>query len=128
MFKRINATVLFVHNLEPCLRFYRDTLDFKLTFSDGASHAFKLEDQDFVLLTVDAAADMISAAAVGLEPVQGQRVLLCAGVDDVDAVYQALTAKGVTFIKPPKDQVWGRRTAYFADPEGHLWELYQMLD
>ena len=128
MFKRVNATVLVVHNLEPCLRFYRDILGFELTFSDEVSDAFKLEDQDFVLLTVGAAAKMISAAEVGLEPVHGQRVLLCAGVDDVDAVYQALTTKGVTFIKPPKDQAWGRRTTYFADPEGHLWELYQMLD
>jgi len=55
-------------------------------------------------------------------------VLLCAGVDDVDAEYAALTAKGLKFIKPPVDQPWGRRTAYFADPEGNLWELFHMLD
>ncbi|MBN8640152.1 MAG: VOC family protein [Anaerolineae bacterium] len=128
MFKRVNATVLFVQDLDKCLRFYRDTLGFAHTFSDDVSHAFRLDDQDFVVLTVDAAAAMITPEAVGVSATGGHRVLLCAGVDDVDAVYQALTAQGIAFIKPPQDQAWGRRTAYFADPEGNLWELYQMLE
>jgi uncharacterized glyoxalase superfamily protein PhnB len=53
--------------------------------------------------------------------------MLCADVADVDAVYQTLTAKGVAFIKPPIDQDWGWRTAYFADPEGNIWELRQAI-
>jgi catechol 2,3-dioxygenase-like lactoylglutathione lyase family enzyme len=40
-------------------------------------------------------------------------------VDDVDAAYQALKAKGVNFISEPKDQFWGGRTAEFADPDGN---------
>src|SRR5947209_613911 len=53
------------------------------------------------------------------------RVLLAAGVEDVDAAYQTLSAKGVRFLRPPTDQPWGLRTAYFADPEGNLWEINQ---
>jgi len=52
---------------------------------------------------------------------------LCAGVENVDAVHAALEAKGVAFIRPPINQPWGRRTAYFADPEGNLWEIFQNL-
>ena len=45
------------------------------------------------------------------------RSLLAAEVDDVDATYEALKAKGVTLLRPPTDQPWALRTAHFADPE-----------
>ena len=54
-------------------------------------------------------------------------MLLAAGVEDVDAAYEALKAKGVTFLRPPTNQPWGLRTAYFADPEGNLWEINQPI-
>ena len=54
--------------------------------------------------------------------------LLAAGVEDVDAAYETLSARGVRFLRPPIDQPWGLRTAYFADPEGNLWEINQSID
>ncbi len=128
MIRGISATVLFVHDLERCVKFYRDILGFEITFSDDVSFGFRLEGQDFLLLTLDAAAQMVGDEALEPRDVAGHRVLLCAGVGDVDATYQALMAKGLAFIKPPIDQAWGRRTAYFADPEGNLWELWQSLE
>lgn len=55
-------------------------------------------------------------------------MLLAAGVEDVDAAYQELLAKGVTFLRPPTNQSWGLRTAHFADPEGNLWEINQSIE
>src|ERR1700690_2364191 len=127
MIRKIDAAVLFVQDRAKCMMFYRDTLGLQVTFSDSNSVAFRLEDQDFVLLDISAAAQMISEEALSLHKEAGHRVLLCAGVEDVDAVYKALTAKGVAFIKPPISQPWGRRTAYFADPEGNLWEIWHSL-
>ena len=49
-------------------------------------------------------------------------------VTNVDAAYQALSAKGVRFLRPPTDQPWGLRTAYFADPEGNLWEINHSIE
>lgn len=46
---------------------------------------------------------------------------------DIDADVVALKAKGVTFIKEAQTQPWGQRTAYFTDPDGHIWELQQWL-
>ena len=119
--------VLFVDDLDKCVRFYRDTLGFEPTFSDSVSAAFRLEDQDFVVLKLSAAADMVGEETLALHQGAGRRTLLCADAGDIDALYESLTAKGLTFLKPPVDKPWGRRTAYFADPEGNLWELYQML-
>jgi uncharacterized glyoxalase superfamily protein PhnB len=49
-------------------------------------------------------------------------------VEDVDGTYAELTAKGVTFVQLPTDKPWGLRMAYFADPEGNLWEITQEMD
>lgn len=46
---------------------------------------------------------------------------------NIDADYAALKAKGVPFITEPTTQAWGQRTAYFKDPDGHIWELQQWL-
>lgn len=123
----ISAAVLFVQDLNKCMTFYRDVLGVPMTFNDDVSFAFKMGEQDFVLLKISAAVEMITEEAVAPNQAGGHRVLLCAGVEDVDAVYKSLTAKGLTFIKPPVSQAWGRRTAYFADPEGNLWELWHSL-
>jgi len=125
---KLTATVLFVHDLDQCKRFYEDMLGLENPYADDNSAAYRIEDHDFVLLKVPAAVRMITAAAVAPESAAGHRTLLCLGVENVDATYQALAAKGLAFLKPPQDQAWGRRTAYFADPEGNLWELWHPLD
>lgn len=124
MIRKIDAVVLFVEDLKTCMVFYRDKLGLLNTFNDDVSSAFRLEEQDFVLLERAAAIKMIGEEALSFHNQTSHRVLLCVGVENVDNTYAELTAKGVTFIKPPVSQAWGRRTAYFADPEGNLWELW----
>ena len=58
-------------------------------------------------------------------PATPSRSLVAASVDDVDAMYADLMAKGVRVLRPPTDQPWGLRTAYFCDPEGNFWEIHQ---
>lgn len=43
--------------------------------------------------------------------------------DLVDTTIDAARAAGAHITKEPEDAVWGGRSAYFADPEGHLWEV-----
>lgn len=127
MFNRVSAAVLIVEDLEQCMVFYRDAVGLQVVFTDSDSVAFRMQDQDFALLKVAAAADMISEAAVSANKEAGRRVLLCADVENADAAYTTLTSQGVQFIKPPISQPWGFRTAYFADPEGNLWEIRQTI-
>ncbi len=128
MIHRIDATVLFVRDLARCTTFYRDTLGLQVTNSDPNSLTFQMENQYLLLLEVSAAADLIRSEVNALSIEGGPRVLLAAGVEDVDAAYELLVAKGVTFLRPPTNQPWGLRTAHFADPEGNLWEINQSLE
>ena len=128
MFRSIIATVLFVQDLARCLTFYRDTLGLQVQQSDPDSVSFHMENVYFLLLDVSAAARLISEEANELMIEGGPRMLLAAGVEDVDAAYEALKAKGVTFLRPPTNQPWGLRTAHFADPEGNIWEINQSIE
>ena len=127
MFHRIAATVLFVKDVATCLTFYRDTLGLQVTESTPELASFQMENVYFLLLEVSAAAHMISEEELELKIEGGPRGLLAAGVEDVDAAYEALVARGVTFLRPPTNQPWGLRTAHFADPEGNLWEINQSI-
>jgi uncharacterized protein len=42
---------------------------------------------------------------------------------EVDAVHASAVAAGATPLKPPQDTPWGGYVGYFADPDGHLWEV-----
>ncbi|MFN8375959.1 MAG: VOC family protein [Anaerolineae bacterium] len=127
MLRKVSANVLFVEDLERAMKFYRDILGLTVVFSDDVSYAFKMEGQDFALVKVSAGVEMLNETVLSQPPGAAHRVMLCADVENLDAVYNTLTAKGVEFIKPPKDQAWGWRTAYFADPEGNLWEFRQAI-
>jgi catechol 2,3-dioxygenase-like lactoylglutathione lyase family enzyme len=43
--------------------------------------------------------------------------------EEVDAVLDEARAAGATIPKPAEDASWGGYTGYFADPDGHLWEV-----
>jgi uncharacterized glyoxalase superfamily protein PhnB len=64
-----------------------------------------------------------SPADVDHEPARARSVIATL-VEDVDAVYKELRAKGVEFIPAPEDRSWGVRTAHLKDPEGNVWELH----
>ena len=58
----------------------------------------------------------------------GARVLLTIKEADVDAICSSLEGLGVMLLNGPIDRPWGRRTAAFADPSSHVWEVAQELN
>ena len=53
-------------------------------------------------------------------------VALAYNVEDepsVEKVLQAAEAAGGNIVKPAHRAFWGGYTGYFADPDGHLWEV-----
>jgi uncharacterized protein len=43
--------------------------------------------------------------------------------DDVEQVLAEAVAAGATLAKPATKAEWGGTSGYFADPDGHLWEV-----
>ncbi len=129
MIHKLEAMVLFVQDLDRCTAFYRDTFKLQYQGRDADSASFLLQVGLYlILLSPEGVADLLGTQVNDLSMKVGPRGLLAAGVADVDAAYEELKAKGVTFVRPPTDQRWGLRTAHFADPEGNLWEINQSIE
>jgi catechol 2,3-dioxygenase-like lactoylglutathione lyase family enzyme len=116
------AVTLFVEDLDAARRFYQDVFELPIHYEDSNSAVFKFGDTMINLLKTGAAHELIAPAVVA-PPESGQRFQFTVGVDDVDALCDVLTAKGVGLLNGPMDRPWGIRTASFQDPGGHIWEI-----
>jgi catechol 2,3-dioxygenase-like lactoylglutathione lyase family enzyme len=124
--KSIDFITLFTENLEQSKAFYQDVFGLRLIFEDENSAVFRFANTGINLLRTGAAGELIRPAAVASRDV-GARLVFTIGVDDVDAVCAELAAHGVDLLNGPVNRPWGVRTASFADPGGHIWEIAQEL-
>jgi lactoylglutathione lyase len=123
-FQDVGAIILFVADLEQTKAFYHDVLGLGVEFEDDDSVGFKLDGLAFIALQVDRARDQLQGEPTAT-PHAGATAFLTTFSDDVDALHASLADRGISFFQPPTDQPWGMRTAYFKDPDGHVWEIAQ---
>jgi catechol 2,3-dioxygenase-like lactoylglutathione lyase family enzyme len=102
--------------------FYQDVFDVPVLFEDENSAAFEFENMVVNLLALRAAHELIDPATVA-DQEAGSRFQLTIWVEDADAVCSELAGRGVSLVNGPMDREWGMRTAAFADPDGHIWEV-----
>lgn len=118
----ISAITLFVEDLATTRQFYLDVFALPVHYQDDVSCVFDFDGTLVNLLQATEAPDLIEPARVA-SPDAGARLQFTITVDDVNAVCDRLTGRGVTLLNGPIDRPWGVRTACFADPAGHLWEI-----
>ena len=118
----LGAITLFVEDLDETKRFYQEVFGLPVHFEDDASAVFKFGDTLINLLQSTAAVELIEPASVASAEA-GARLQLTIEVDDVDAMCEELTRRGVHLLNGPMDRPWGVRTASFRDPGGHIWEI-----
>lgn len=46
-----------------------------------------------------------------------------AAPEDVDAAFAAALSAGAAALKQPQEAEWGGYSGYYADPDGHVWEV-----
>ena len=120
--KSVGAITMFVADRDRAKSFYERVFDAESVFEDDQSAAFKFDNMIVNLLAASEAPDLIGPASVA-GPDAGSRLQLTIGVNDVDAVCDELARRGVELLNGPVDRPWGMRTAAFADPDGHIWEV-----
>ena len=124
--KSVGAITLFVEDPRRSQSFYEDVFELSAVYEDDNSAAFKFENMIVNLLRTPAAHGLIDPAVVASRE-SGSRFQLSIWVDDADAVCAELATRGVELLNGPMNREWGMRTASFADPDGHIWELAQQL-
>lgn len=120
----IFAVTLFVEDLLAAKSFYQRVFDLPVVYEDeeGNSAVFKFGGTLINLLNISEADELVAPAQVASREA-GARAVLTLQVEDVDATCAELIRRGVTLLNGPMDRPWGIRTASFADPGGHIWEI-----
>jgi uncharacterized protein len=122
---KISIITLGVRDFHRALRFYRDGLGFPThNYKDGDDIVFfRLEGSWLALYPWDKLAEDASVEPAG----SGFRgVTLAHNVKtkaEVDRVVELAVSAGGRLVKKPQDVFWGGYSGYFADPDGHLWEV-----
>ena len=118
----IAAITLFFEDLGAARTFYAEVFGLPAVFEDENSTVFRFGDTLVNLLRASEAPELVAPAPVA-PPGSGVRFQFTLGVEDVDAMCEELTRRGVTILNCPVDRPWGVRTASFRDPGGHVLEI-----
>jgi predicted lactoylglutathione lyase len=124
MIPRVNLITLGVKDVKASRRFY-EKLGFKAAKASVESTVFMMAGG--VVISLFGHDDLARDAEVEATPPSRFRgVTLAQNVrseQEVDAVLADAVKAGARLVKPAKRAEWGGYTAYFADPDGHLWEI-----
>jgi catechol 2,3-dioxygenase-like lactoylglutathione lyase family enzyme len=118
----VGAITLFIEDRQRAKAFYEKAFDVEPVYEDENAIAFQFENMVVNLLVTREAHDLIGPAVVA-EQEAGARFQLTIWVDETNAVCEELARRGVELLNGPIDRPWGLRTAAFADPDGHIWEV-----
>lgn len=122
----IEVITLFADDIVATKAFYNKVFAAEVLFEDDVSAVFQFSGVMINLLKASEAPELVTPAPVGTAT-SGARMMLTIRVEDVNATYADLQGRGVSFLNGPIDRPWGRRTATFADPAGHAWEIAQEI-
>lgn len=114
---KLSAVRVFVDDLDTARRFYRDVLDLTIKWEFENSAIGLDAGVDLIVETVERDAPAEDRVLVG-------RFVGCSFmVDDIQATYERLSAKGVRFTSLPERQPWGGILAHFEDGDGNILTL-----
>ena len=119
----ITQVTLVCDDLPASLHFYTELLGAEELYADDAWIVVRLGDFVVTVVTEREGRGLVSPTELGEAP--GRRALLTIEVDDVVSVAEWLAGQGFVLLSEPSERPWGTRTATFADPSGHLWEIAQ---
>lgn len=120
---RLSLVTLGVADVARARRFY-ETLGFKASQDSQESVTFL--DAGGVVLGLYGRSALADDATISDSPPGFSGVALAHNARseaDVDAVLAEAVAAGAKLIKPAQKVFWGGYSGYFADPDGHLWEV-----
>ncbi|MGV0716428.1 VOC family protein [Mycolicibacterium sp. XJ662] len=122
MEQRISLITLGVDDLARARRFYEEGLGWTATQSAEGVVFYQLPGVALALFGRDDLAEdtrqRIDGRFSGITIAVNQRTEA-----DVDAVLAQAQAAGATLLKPAEKVFWGGYSGYFADLDGHVWEV-----
>jgi len=123
MEQRLSLVTLGVADLDRSARFYEEGLGWKRGTDNEGVVFFQTPGAIVGLwpradLAADAGVPAKGSGFAGIALAHNTR-----SREEVDAVLAEAVAAGGTLVKPAEEAFWGGYSGYFADPDGHLWEV-----
>jgi lactoylglutathione lyase len=130
MMKPTIALITIVTNdVSRLVSFYRDVLGFTVKQDLEIYVEFESEGVRFAICARSVMKQATNHSSYEKETT-GQSFELAFPVEApeaVDTTFEQIVAAGAIPIHPPADMPWGQRAAFFADPDGHIHELFADL-
>ncbi|MBN1678787.1 MAG: VOC family protein [Anaerolineae bacterium] len=130
---QIALITILTEDIARLVRFYRDVLGFQPQGEVNETEQKYVEfEHTGVRFAICARPVMWEATrhADFKQPATGQAFELafpCESPDAVDAAYERIMGQGAAPVQAPATMPWGQRTAFFADPDGNIHELFADL-
>ena len=122
---RVSMVTLGVSDVEQATAFYQ-TLGWSISTASVPGEVSFFHTNGAVL-ALYGEKELAAEANQTLPPVPRFRgvalAMNCDRVQDVDEVVQSVILAGGTITSPPRATDWGGYSGYFADPDGHVWEV-----
>lgn len=122
MEQRVSLITLGVDDLDRARQFYEHGLGWVATQAPDGVVFYQLPGIAFALFGRD------ELAQDARHPIDGRFSGITIAINqrteaDVDAVLDQAAAAGATILKPAEKTPWGGYSGYFADLDGHVWEV-----
>lgn len=129
----LNDICLFVKDFDASLKYYTEIFGFRVKRLQPSPENANYVEFDFsgtsvTMWNIEGVKTAIDEKYLGGE---GHRFMLAVKVpcaEDVDEIYEELTARGAECIAPPVTFEFGSRAAYFLDHERNIWEVFGWLE
>jgi lactoylglutathione lyase len=126
---QIALITILTDDIPRLARFYQNVLGFEIKQDLGQYVELVNPGVRFAICELSVMENATGSSSFH-EPRSGQTFELAfplASPVEVDLTYEDIIAKGATPIHPPADMPWNQRTAFFADPDGNIHELFADL-
>ena len=130
MLDRIGLITIITGKIPEMTRFYSEVLDFECIEDLGSYVEFRNKGVRFALTTPEVMYEGTENPSYK-EKNKGRAFELAFPLptaENVGKAYDEIIGKGATGVKAPEMMPWGRMTAFFADPDGNIHELYSLRE
>ena len=122
----LNAACLLVEDIQQSLDFYIRKMGMSPTRVNRGFANIQGAGADLALWEVAQVEEALGYRSAELIDLYQGSIVAChlQSKEAVDEQYFRLKERGVEFFDPPRMHDWNAYAAYFADPDGNLWEIY----
>lgn len=124
---KLSLVTLLTNDVPTLSHFYKEALGFEAENErENYAELFTNSSIRFAICSRSVLADTTRDVSYNEEK-RGHSFELAFAVkskEELDVVYHEILTKGATPVKDPSQMPWGQTTAFFADPDGNIHELF----